>query len=76
MFSCIVSGHNHEQRIGNNSVAYISLLQHIHKGMLIRRVIASHLCRAFGCQQFRKELRKLQMRTMFERYYSFFHYCL
>ena len=48
------------------------LLRHIRKGMLIKRVIASHLCSAVGYQQFRKELRKRQRRIMFERNYSFF----
>ena len=36
----------------------------------------SHLCTANGCEQFRKESETLQTRIMFERYYSFFHYCL
>ena len=44
--------------------------------MLIRRIIASHLCTRTGCQQFRKESRKLQTRINFKRYYFFFHYCL
>ena len=44
--------------------------------MLTRRIIASHLCTRTGCQQFRKESRKLQTRINFKRYYFFFHYCL
>ena len=43
--------------------------------MLIRRTTASHLCTAVGCQQFCKELRKLQTRIISEHYYSFFQYC-
>ena len=46
--------------------AYISLPRHIRKGMLIRRIIASHLCTAVGYQQFRKAWRKYQRRIMFE----------
>ena len=56
--------------------AYIPIPQYIRKGELIRLIIASHLCAAVGGQQFRKEWRKIQTRIMFERYYSFFHYCL
>ena len=44
---------------------------HIRKGVFIKRIIASHLCKAVGGQQFRKEWRKLQTRIMFECYYSF-----
>ena len=55
---------------------YILIRRHIRKGVLIRLIIASHLCTADGGQQFRKEWRKLQTRIMFERYYSFFQYCL
>ena len=36
----------------------------------------SHLCTAGGGQQFRKEWRKFQRKITFERYYSFFRYCL
>ena len=55
--------------------AYFSLPRHIRKGMLIRWIITSDVCIAVGCQQFRKESRKLQMRIMFERNYSFNHHC-
>ena len=48
----------------------MSLSQHICKGVLIRRNIASGLCTAVGCQQFRKESRKCQRRIMFERNYQ------
>ena len=34
--------------------------------MVIRRIIGSHLCKAVGGQQFRKQSRKLQTRIMFE----------
>ena len=44
--------------------AYICLPRHIRKGMLIRRIIASHLCTAFGCQLFHIESRKRQRRIM------------
>ena len=47
--------------------AYFSLPRLIRKGMVIRWIIASDLCRAVGCQQFPKESRKLQRRIMFER---------
>ena len=50
--------------------------RHIHKGVLIRRINASHLCTAVGGRQLRKEWEKLQTRIIFERYYSFFHYGL
>ena len=52
------------------------ILRHIRKGVLIRRIFASHLCTAVGGQQFSKEWRKLQTRTVFERNYSFLRYCL
>ena len=55
--------------------AYFSLPRHIRKGMLMRWIITSDLCKAVGCQQFRKESRKLQRRIMFERNYSFYHHC-
>ena len=48
----------------------------LHESVLIRWIIASHLCTAVGCQQFRIESRKFQTRIMFVHYYSFFHYCL
>ena len=38
--------------------AYISLLRHIRKGMVIRWIITSHLCAAVGCQQFFKYTQK------------------
>ena len=56
--------------------AYISLQRHIGQCMLKRRIIASDLCTAGGCQQFRKESRKRQRKIMFERNSSFFHHCL
>ena len=56
--------------------AYIPIPQPIRKGVLIRRMIWSHLCAAVGGQQFCKQSRKLQTRIMFENYYSFFHYCV
>ena len=56
--------------------AYISLLRHIRKGLLIRRNIASDLCdTAVGCQQLCKKSRKRQTGIMFERNYSFFRHC-
>ena len=48
----------------------------LRESVLIRWIIASHLCTTVGCQQFHKESRKFQTRIMFVRYYSFFHYCL
>ena len=42
----------------------------------MRWIIASHLCTAVGWQQFREAWRKLHTKIGFERYYSFFHYCL
>ena len=59
MLSRIVSGHNHKRSIG--------ILRHIRKSVLIRRIIALHLCTAVGGQQFRKESKKLQTRIIFER---------
>ena len=59
MFSPIVSGHNHSRIAG--------ILRHIRKGVLIRRIITSHLCTAVGGQQFRKESKKIQSRIIFER---------
>ena len=56
--------------------AYIPIPRHILKGVLIRRIIGSHLCTPVGGQQFYKESRKLQARIIFEHYYYFFHYCL
>ena len=57
--------------------AYISLSRQVRKDMSIKRwIISSHLCTAVACQQFRKESRKFHARIMFERYYSFVHYCL
>ena len=56
--------------------AFTALPRHIRKGSLIRPIIASHLCTAVGCQQFRKESRKCQRKIMFEHNYSFFHHCL
>ena len=56
--------------------AYIPIPRYIRKGVLIRRILTSHLCTAVGGQQFQKESQKLLMRIKFERYYSFFHYCL
>ena len=49
---------------------------HIRKGVLVRRNIASDLCTAVGCQQFRKETRKRRRKIMFERYYFFCYHCL
>ena len=49
--------------------AYLSLPRHIRKGIMLM-IITSDLCTAAGCQQFRKESRKLQRRIMFERNYS------
>ena len=37
------------------------------KGVLMRQIIASHLCTTVGGQQFRKKRRKFQTRIMFER---------
>ena len=48
----------------------------VRKGVLIRRIIASHFCTAVGGQQFLSQSRKRQTRFIFERYYFFFHYCL
>ena len=50
--------------------AYFSLPRHIRKGMLTRWIIMSDFCSAGGCEQFRKESRKLQRRVTFERNYS------
>ena len=60
------------------TILYTNILipRHIRKVGLIRRIIVSHLCTRTGCQQFRKELRKLQTRKNFKRYYFFFHCCL
>ena len=57
--------------------AYIPIPRQIRKCMLIRRIVALLLYTAVivGGQQFRKQWRKLQTRIVFERYYSFFHYC-
>ena len=41
--------------------------RHTRKGVLISRIIASRLCTAAGCQQFRKESRKLQTRIVLKR---------
>ena len=69
MFSRIISGHKQQQSIGITILyAYISIPRHIRKGVLIRRIIASHLCTGVGDQQFCKKLRKLQNRFMFKRY--------
>ena len=38
--------------------------------------VCVHFCTAVGGLQFPNELRKLQTRIIFERSYSFFHYCL
>ena len=51
--------------------ALISLPRRIRKGVLIRRIIASHLCTAVGCRQLRKKTR-----ILFEHYYSHFHHYL
>ena len=48
----------------------------VRTGVLIRRIIASQLCRADGCQQFCEESRKLQTIILFESCYSFIHYFL
>ena len=56
-------------------LAYFSLSRHIRKSVLIRRIITSDLCTAVGWQQFRKESRKLQRRTMVERNHFFYHHC-
>ena len=58
------------------SYAYIPITRHIRKGVLIRRIISSDLCTAVGSQHSYSESRKLRMRIIFERYYSFFYYCL
>ena len=52
--------------------AYILIPRHIRKGVLIRRIIASHLCTTVGGQQFRIEWKKFWTIIMFKRYYSFF----
>ena len=44
--------------------------------MLIRRIIASHLCTAASCQQFRKKIEKTSNENYILTYYSFFHYRL
>ena len=54
-------------------LAYMSLPQHIRKGVLIKRNIASDLCTAVGSQQFCKESSKRQRRIMFKRNYFVFH---
>ena len=54
----------------------IPIPRHIRKGVLIRLIIAFHLCTAVGCHNLCKESRKFQTRIIFERYYSFFCYCL
>ena len=51
--------------------ACFSLPRHIRNGMFIRMIITSDLCTAVGCQQFRKESRKLQRRITFERNLNF-----
>ena len=56
--------------------AYMSLPRHIHKGVLIRRNIASDLHAAAVANNFAKKLRKRLRRKMFERNYSFFYHCL
>ena len=56
--------------------AYIPISRRIRKGVLIWRIIASHLCTTVGRQQFREKSRKLQKIIIFERYYFFSHYCL
>ena len=63
-------------RTGNDFIGLLPIPRHIHKGVLIRRIIASHLCTAVGGQQFCKQLRKLQTRIILERYFSLFHYYL
>ena len=40
---------------GNDSLRLNLSPRHIRKGELIKRIIASHLCTAVGCQQFRKQ---------------------
>ena len=52
----------------------MSLPRHIRKGVSVRRNIASDLCTAVGCQQFRKESKKHQRRVMFKRNYLFFSF--
>ena len=42
--------------------AFIPIARHIRKGVLIRRIIGSRLCKAVGGQQFCKQSRKLQTR--------------
>ena len=44
--------------------AYISLPRHIRKGALIRRFLASHICTAVDCQEFRKASRNGQTRLL------------
>ena len=58
----MVSRHNHYRSTLPVTIlqAYISLPRHFRKGALVRQIIASHLCAAVGCQQFRQESRKLQ----------------
>ena len=63
MLSRIVLGHNHQQSTG--------IPRHIRKGVLIRRINASHLCPAVSGQQFRRI-----EKTSNENYYFFFHYCM
>ena len=57
-------------------LAYIPIPRHIRNSVLIRRIIASHLCTVVGGQRFCKESKKLQTRIIFERSDSFFYYCL
>ena len=57
--------------------AHISLPRHIRKGVTIKRVIASDLGTAAGCQQLCKKDRECQRTIMFKRNYSFLrHYLL
>ena len=44
MFSSIVSDYNHLRTTGNISVGIHPIPSHIRKGVLIRRIIGSHLC--------------------------------
>ena len=73
-------------RTGNDSIdlhPYSVTHPHIHRGVLIRRIMGSHLYTAVGGQQFCKKSRKLilifndiKTRIIFERYCSLFYYYL
>ena len=52
-----------------------TLPRHIREGLLIRRIIASHLCTSSGLPVILQRIEKTSSKTriVFERYYSFFH---